>query len=68
VVHIGKVNFTTSSESFAFSRATLIETHIVALLDEVEKATSIASRTFLKYLNGSKPQIKYHIVGRVIRL
>ncbi len=52
VVPIGKVKFTTSSERFAFSFATFIDTHIVALLDEVEKATKIASFTFPKYFPG----------------
>ena len=66
VVPIGKVNFTTSSESFAFSRATRIDTHIVALLDEVENATSIASFTLRKYLRGLNHPIKYPILGRVI--
>jgi len=42
VVHIGKVKETTSSESFALSFATLIDTHIVALLEEVENATRIS--------------------------
>lgn len=66
MVQIGKVNFTTSSESFAFSLATLIDTHIVALLDEVENATNIASLTLKKYFLGLNHQIKYPILGRVI--
>lgn len=66
VVQIGKVNDTTSSESFALSFATLIDTHIVALLDEVENATSIASFTLKKYFLGLKFQIKYQIQGSVI--
>lgn len=66
VVPMGNVNFTTSSESFAFSLATLMDTHIVALLDEVENATKIASLTFKKYFLGSNPQKKYHSVGSTI--
>lgn len=66
VVPIGKVNETTSSESFALSLATLIDTHIVALLDEVENATNIASFTFKKYFLGLNHHIKYHILGSVI--
>lgn len=67
VVPIGKVNSTTSCDSFAFSFATFIETHIVALLDEVENATSIASFTFKKYLRGWNHHRKYPILGRVMR-
>ena len=67
VVQIGKVNFTTSSESFAFSLATLIDTHIVALLDDVENATSMASLTFKKYFFGLKPPKKYQTAGSVIK-
>lgn len=66
VVPIGKVNFTTSSESLAFWLATRIETHIVALLDEVENATRIASFTLKKYFRGLNHPIKYPILGRVI--
>lgn len=67
VVQIGKVNFTTSSESFAFSLATLIDTHIVALLEDVENATKIASLTLKKYFFGLNQPRKYQIAGRVTK-
>lgn len=67
VVPIGKVKLTTSSESLALSFATRIETHIVALLEEVENATSMASFTLKKYFFGLNFQIKYQIIGRVIQ-
>lgn len=66
VVPMGKVNFTTSSDSLASSLATLMETHIVALLDDVENATSMASFTLRKYLRGLNHPMKYPILGRVI--
>jgi len=66
VVHIGKVKETTSSESFALSFATLIDTHIVALLEEVENATRMASFTLKKYFLGLNHHRKYQIHGSVI--
>jgi len=65
VVPIGKLKSTTSSDSFAFSFATLIDNHIVALLDAVENQTSTASFTFQKYLNGSNHQIKNQMKGSI---
>jgi hypothetical protein len=59
------VKSTTSLDKFALFLATLIESHIVALLDAVENHTRIASFTFQKYLKGLKFQIIVHIKGRL---
>jgi len=65
VVQIGNVKSTTSFDKCALFLATLIDSHIVALLDAVEKPTRIASFTFRKYLKGLKFPIIVPISGRL---